>query len=49
MEAGLSPSFETTDAGSFRVLLEHIPLEKVDSAKKRLAELGHRNVIVRSR
>jgi rare lipoprotein A len=49
MEAGLSPSFETTDAGMFRVLLEHLPLEEVESAKKRLADLGYRNVMVRPR
>ena len=49
MEAGLSPSFETTDTGLFRVLLEHIPLEELDSAKGKLAALGYSNVRVRPR
>ncbi|MDR1626595.1 MAG: septal ring lytic transglycosylase RlpA family protein [Spirochaetia bacterium] len=46
-EAGLSPSIETTEAGIHRVLLEHVPLETVDSVKSRLAALGLADVVVR--
>jgi rare lipoprotein A len=46
-EAGLSPSIETTEAGLYRVLIEHIRLEAVDSVKSRLAALGCANVMVR--
>jgi rare lipoprotein A len=46
-EAQLSPSVETTGAGFFRVLLEHVPVETLDAVKTRLASLGYSRVIVR--
>jgi rare lipoprotein A len=46
-EAGLSPSIETTETGFYRVLLEHLPLENIDSVKSRLGALGCAQVMIR--
>jgi rare lipoprotein A len=48
-EAGLSPSIEKTEAGIHRVVLEHIPAEKIEETKARLAELGFPPPILRRR
>jgi rare lipoprotein A len=48
-EANLSPSIETTEAGLYRVLLEHVPAENLDEVKTRLADLGYAQVMVRLR
>lgn len=49
LETGLSPSIETGVGGFFRVLLEHIPVDELDTVRKRLQDLGFPNVMVRSR
>lgn len=48
-EAGLSPSIEKTESGNHRVVLEHIPTEKIEETKSLLAELGFTRTILRTR
>jgi rare lipoprotein A len=49
LDAGLSPSLETTEKGNIRLLLENIPETGLEETKKRLAELGYKSVIVRNK
>ncbi|MDR3200927.1 MAG: septal ring lytic transglycosylase RlpA family protein [Spirochaetales bacterium] len=46
-ESALAPSIETTDAGIFRVLLEHVPEENLDTVKGHLASLGYGQIMIR--
>lgn len=48
-DEGLSPSFETTDKGYYRVLLEHVPVGELEAVKARLAALGFTGAVVRPR
>jgi len=45
-QENLSPSLEAAN-GFYRVLLEHIPVDSVETTKTRLAALGYGNVMVR--
>lgn len=47
IDTGLSPSFETSGTGLFRVLLEHVPIEDLEAVKEKLASLGYPKVVVR--
>lgn len=48
-EAGLSPSIEKTENGNHRVVLEHIPTEKIEETKALLAGLGFTRPILRTK
>lgn len=48
-EAGFSPSIEKTETGIHRVVLEHLPMEKLEATKARLAELGFHQPILRKK
>ncbi len=48
-EIGFSPSIEKTETGIHRVVLEHLPAEKLEETKTRLSELGFPRPILRTK
>jgi rare lipoprotein A len=46
-EAGFAPSIETTEAGHFRVLLEHLPVGELEPVREKLLGMGFGGIIVR--
>ncbi len=46
-EAGLSPSYEKSGAGHYRVVLSEVDPDRVERVKEKLAELGHTSVLLR--
>lgn len=46
---GFAPALEDGTAGVYRVILPDVPLDSVDDHRRRLAAIGHTNVLVRAR
>ena len=46
---GFAPALEDGTAGVYRVILPDVPLDGVDEHRRRLAAIGHPDVLVRSR